>query len=373
MMTIGAMTSINSSSFRDQQYDNPISNPYQLAFAYYYGHLPLSHPGTMLETGNIADNFHPTAGPGNEYREEDIQLFFNQLEELREARIDGITISIHDIDDVRDDGVDMYINNALPRCDNPFPGIKIKFIVERLANLDENNSDEFMDKLMKHLWENYLNSPSYFRNEDGLPEIEFFTGDNPEWIDNRRIAKQLYRLKETWGINPVMRSYVGSSIRLPFSDVNEHASDLDKFPYGFPPLDLKPDGLEMTNHQATVTTSYSKSGGQGNIARDFKHRVYNPEETEQIIREARASKAKRLGLISYNEGVEDTDFEGDEGKINLLAKELYDPEDDLIHATSPAPCIFPPDSNYSLEETKTGENIIVSFPSPILISRKENS
>ena len=342
----------------------PVSNPDQPAFTYYYGHLPLSHPGTMMETGNIADNFRPMAGWNTEYTEADIQEFDRSADEIRRAGFDGIIISWHDIEDVRDEGTDLIINKALPRCDNPFPGMKVKLIVERLANLEEDNSDEKLDKIMEHLWENFFNSPHYFRDENGLPEVDFFTGDNPEWIDNVRITEKLHRLKVKWGINPVMRSYFGSNFE--FGGNNKYAKDLDMFTYGFHPLDLWPGGLKMTPHQATVTGEYSKEA-RANIERDFKHRVFSEDDTRQDIRNARLSDSEIAAYISYNEGPEKTGFEGDRVKIAILGQEFYDPGDIELHSTFPTPCVNPEIQG----QTKTGETVIVTFPEPIPYGQKK--
>lgn len=344
----------------------PVSNPDQPAFTYYYGHLPLSHPGTMMETGNIADNFRPMSGWNTQYTEADKQEFFRSADEIRRAGFDGIIISWHDIGDVRDLGSDLVINQALPDCDNTFPGMKVKFIVERLANLNEDNSDEKLDKIMEHMWKKYFSSPHYFRDENGLPEVDFFTTDSPELWNNAKTTEKLHRLKEKWGINPVMRSAFGSNIE--FLGRNKFASELDMFPYGFQPLDLWPGGLEMTPHQATVTGEYSKTErGEAVKERDFKHRVFSEDDTRQDIRVARSSVSEIAAYVSYNEGPEKTGFEGDRVKIAILGQEFYDPGDREIHETSPAPCV-----DHEIQGlSKTGESVIVSFPTPNPIPFKE--
>lgn len=353
-----AAAATSSQHFTDRIF-HPVSNPDQTAFTYYYGHLPLSHPGTMLETGNIADNFRPMSGWNTQYTEADKQEFFRSADEIRRAGFDGIIISWHDIGDVRDEGSDLIINQALPDCDNTYPGMKVKFIVERLANLNEDNSDEKLDKIMEHVWKKYFSSPHYFRDENGLPEVDFFTGDSPEWIDNAKITEKLHRLKIKWGINPVIRSAFGSNIEA--FGRNKYASELDKFPYGFQPLDLRPGGLEMTPHQATVTGEYSKEA-RANIARDFKHRIFSEDDTRQKIRIARSSDSELSAYVSYNEGPEKTGFEGDRVKIAILGQEFYDPEDSETHNTFPAPCVKPEDFQFTSAKTKTGETVIVSFP-----------
>ncbi len=358
-----AAISTGGQHFTDRIFQ-PVSNPDQPAFTYYYGHLPLSHPGTMMDTGNIADNFRPMSGWGTEYTEADIQEFYRSADEIRRAGFDGIIISWHDIGDVRDQGSDNIINDALSRCDSTFPGMKVKFIVERLANLNEDNSDEKLDTIMEHMWENYFNNPHYFRNEEGLPEVDFFTGDNPEWVDNIRVTEKLHRLKEKWGINPVLRSYIGSNIE--FEGNNKYASELDMFPYGFQPLDIWPGGLEITPHQATVTGEYSKEA-RANIERDFKHRVFSEDETRQKIRIARSSDSEIAAYVSYNEGPEKTGFEGDRVKIAILGQEFYDPGDRELHNTFPAPCT-PPEIQGT---TDSGETVIITFPSPAPTTHKE--
>ncbi len=348
----------------------PISNPDQPAFTYYYGHLPLSHPGTMMETGNIADNFRPMSGWGAEYTEADIQEFYRSADEIRRAGFDGIIISWHDIGDVRDKGSNVIINQALPRCDSTFPGMEVKFIVERLANLNEDNSDEKLDMIMEHMWENYFNNPHYFRNEKGLPEVDFFTTDNPELWDNVKISEKLHRLKEKWGINPVMRSAFGGNITL--DGRNKYTSELDTFTYGFQPLDLWPGGLEITPHQATVTGEYSKTErGETVRERDFKHRVFSEDDTRQDIRVARSSDSETAAYVSYNEGPEKTGFEGDAVKIAILGQEFYDPGDRELHLSFPAPCIESEKLEQITGQSSTGEKVIVSFPTPSPIPLKE--
>jgi hypothetical protein len=203
---------------------------------------------------------------------------------------------------------------------------------------------------MKHLWETVLNSPFYYRNKkDGLPEIDFFTGDNPIWWDGVSIDKTLVRLGKDFGIHPVMRDYEGSIIDDTFG-IHPDAQQLDKFPYGFPFYKLHPRGLAITPHQATVTLSYHKVT---NTERDFKSIDYDPYVATQVTRRARSSNAEILGIVSYNEGVEDTDFEGDPAKIALLGRELYDPEDQSRRDIFPTKCEPAPQNNTT---------VIVEFP-----------
>lgn len=350
VLAAGVALTSGSMSAPQKTFPNPISNPDQPVFAYYYGTIPLSQSGTMIDTGNVEDNARPINGI--EYGEEDIQNAFRQLKELRDAGVDGITISWHSIGDARDQDTIFLVNQVLPDCRNPFPGVKIKLILESLANLNVDNSDIKLDQKMEHLWSAVLNSPFYFRNEDGLPEIEFFTGDNPIWIDGIPVDKTLVRLGKDFGIHPVMRDYVGSNIDEIFG-IHPDAQNLDKFPYGFPFYKLSPSGLEQTAHQAMIILSYHKvvpSTGE----RDFKSIDYQEDKAIQNIRKARSSNARRIG-IPYNEGVEDTDFEGDPAKIALLGKELYDPEDQATRDVFPIACKPSPQSS----------TVIVEFPQPI--------
>lgn len=354
-VALGIATAATGGQHFTDRIFQPVSNTDQTAFTTYYGHLPLNFPGTSMETGNIADNFKPAAGWGEDYTETDIQYFFGQLDEIRRAGFDGITISWHGIGDTRDKAGIAY-GDAMMRCDSPAPGLKRKLMVERLANPDVDSSDATMDRIMEHLWENYLNEPNYFRTPDGLPEIDFFTGDNPEWVDNAKITEKLYRLEEEWGINAVMRSTLGNNIEA--FGRNKYASEIDTFPYGFQFYDLWPSGLEMTPHQATVTGEYSKVERGMVKERDFKVIHWNTDNTRQNIRVARNSSSTLFNYNTYNEGPETTGFAGNEVKIKLFGEELYDPGDDILHGTFPAPCT-PPEIQ---GQTKTGETVIISFP-----------
>jgi len=349
---------------------HPVSNADQTAFTTYYGHLPKDFPDTSIETGNIADNFKPAAGWGKEFTEIDVQYFFGQLEEIKRAGFDGITISWHGINDTRDKAGILY-GDAMLRCDSPAPGLKRKLMIERLANPDIDSSDETMDRIMDHLWKYYLSSPNYFLTPEGLPELDFFTGDNPEWVDDAKITEKLHRLEVNWGINAVARSTLGSNIQA--FGRNQFTDEIDTFPYGFQFYDLWPSGLEMTAHQATVTPEYSKVERGMVKERDFKVIHWDPDKTRQNIREARSSQSELFNLNTYNEWPETTGFANDEEKITLFGEELYDPGDDVLHDTFPAPCTEP-DSFFN-RYVQNGENqtVLVEFPSAIPLSQKKGT
>lgn len=369
---IAAATTGGGQHFTDRVFQ-PVSNPDQTAFTSYYGHLPLDFPNTSMETGNIADNSRPAAGWGEEYTEEDIQYLFGQFQEIRDAGFDGIKISFHGINDVRDKGSRLY-SSAMQRCDSTFPGIEYKLLIERFANPEHDNSDAMMDKIMEYLWKHHFNNPHYYRSPEGLPEIDFFTGDNPIWVDNIPVTEKLHRLEEEWGINAVMRSAFGDNIEA--FGRNKYSSEIDRFHYGFEPHQLRPAGLDITEHEATVTGRYRKL--PRGIVKEEDHKIifWNADKTRQNIRRARDPNpdpnsdseivAETFTFNTFNEGPETTFFTGDQEMTDLLGEELYDPGDDILHGTFPAPCTNPADLTYANGETKTGEKVIISFPEPLV-------
>ncbi len=353
--------------FSDRRF-HPVSNTDQTAFTSYYGHLPLDFPNTSMETGQIAHNFKPAAGWGEEYTEVDIGYLNEQFQEIRNAGFDGIKISFHGINDVRDKGSRIY-TSAMQRCDSKFPGIKYKLLVERLANTEVDNSEVMLDKIMEYFWEHHFNNPHYYWSPEG-PEVDFFTGDNQEWVDNIQVTEILYRLEEDWGINAVRRSAFGDNIVA--LGRNKYDSEIDEFHYGFEPHQLRPSGLDITEHEATVTGRYRKL--PRGIIKEEDHKIifWNADRARQNIREARDpdpdpnsdSKivAETFTWNSFNEGPEFTYFTGEQEMIDLLGEELYDPGDDILHGTFPAPCTNPQEFDFSVGSSKTGETVIVSFP-----------
>ncbi len=258
--------------------------------AFIYGHRERD---MIMEHGDIADGAKPING--KEYTEEDVQLVFQQLRELKYANIDFGILSWHRQGEVRDKYLKFFLD-SMKRTDNPYPDFKVTIIYELDSNLGK-IPDEILDSDLEYIRQNYLSDPHFLKTEDEntTPIMFVFNQYEEGIIDNPGFAEQWFNAGQEYGFEPYLEAYFGDSLN-PFND------DLHWYQYADEIFDLLPSGIHITRDTARVNPSYSKAG-------DLKTINFDKNKFRKNLIKASQS-GKMVLLVSWNEYWEHTNLEG---------------------------------------------------------------